>query len=296
MARKRKRKSINKKGGISLQVATLCVSTSLVLVLLGMTLCIALTARNLSDYFKENLTVTVVYEDNVTSQQAKVHCSTLKKERYVSHYDFISKERALKEQTAVLGANPQEFLGENPFAASAEVYLKADYANNDSIKWIVKGLKANKLVSEVTYQQDLMNKVNENLRKIMLVMISLAVLLLFVSYTLISNSVRLAIYARRFTINTMKLVGASWSFIRKPFIRMGMLEGLIAGAVADAVIGACLYGLYNYEPDIALVVTPFVVAVTGISVLFFGVIISTMCVFLSVNRYLRMNANDMYKL
>ena len=141
-----------------------------------------------------------------------------------------------------------------------------------------------------------MDKVNENLNKIMLAMIALAALLLFVSYALISNAVRLAVFARRFTINIMKLVGASWSFIRAPFLRMGVIQGLVAGVLADAVLAVCLVCLFNFEPDVALVVTPMVIAVTGISVLLFGVIISTVCVYFSVNHFLRMNANDMYKL
>ena len=290
-------KKKKKSGGsrIGLQVVTLCISTALVLILLGMVVFTGLTARNLSNYVKENLTVTVMFADNVTDQQAKTSCHKIKKKHYVHHLDYISKEQALKEQTAALGANPAEFLGENPFTPSAEIYLNAECANADSMKWIAKQLKADKLVSEVTYQQDLMNKVNSNLHKVLLVMIALAVLLSFVSFTLISNTVRLGIYARRFTINTMKLVGASWSFIRAPFLKMGALQGLLAAVIADAALAGCIAGLYNFEPDITEVVTVETLVITGVSVVLFGLIITTFCVYVSVNHFLKMKAKDLYK-
>lgn len=292
---KKKKKSYNK-SRFSLQIMTLCISTSLVLILLGMVVFTGLTAHNLSDYVKENLTVTVLFDDNVSSQQAKVVCNKLRKQHYVVRLDYISKEQALKEQTAALGANPAEFLGDNPFTPSAEIYLKADCANADSLKWIAKQIKANKQVAEVTYQQDLMDNVNASLRKIMLVLIVLAALLTFVSFSLINNSVRLTVFARRFTINTMKLVGASWSFIRAPFLKMGVIEGLLAAIVADAALAGCMFGLYNFEPDIMEVVTVETLVITGFSVLLFGIIISTCCVYVSVNRYLKMKTKDMYKM
>lgn len=280
---------------IGLQMVTLCISTALVLILLGMVVFTGLTARNLSNYVKENLTVTVMFADNVSDQQAKVACSKIKKKHYVAKLDYISKEQALKEQTKALGASPAEFLGENPFTPSAEIYLKAECANADSMKWIAKQLKADKQVSEVTYQQDLMNKVNSNLHKLLLVMMALAVLLSFVSFTLISNTVRLGIYARRFTINTMKLVGASWSFIRAPFLKMGALQGLLAAVIADAALAGCIAGLFNFEPDITEVVTAETLVITGVSVVLFGLIITTFCVYISVNHFLKMKAKDLYK-
>lgn len=281
---------------VGLQVITLCISTALVLILLGLVVFTGLTAHNLSNYVKENLTITVVFDDNVSDRQAQQICKTLSARSYVAHLDYISKEQALKEQTKAMGTDPTEFLGENPFTPSAEVYLKANYANADSLKWITKQLKTNRQIAEITYQQDLMDSVNNNLKKIMLVLIVLAALLTFVSFTLISNTVRLTIFARRFTINTMKLVGASWSFIRKPFIKMGILEGLLAAILADAVLAGCVVGLYNFEPEIAEVVTLQTLIITGASVLLFGIVITTCCVYVSVNRYLKMKAKDLYKM
>ena len=267
----------------------------MVLVLLGMVVFSVLAARNLSNYVKENLTVTVMLSEDMTNSEAQQLCQQLRKERYISGLTYISKEQALKEQTAALGANPAEFLGENPFTPSAEIHLIPECANADSMKWIAKQLKADKQVSEVTYEKDLMNKVNKSLRKIMLVMIVIAVLLSFVSYTLISNTVRLGIYARRFTIHTMKLVGASWSFIRAPFLKMGALQGLIAALIADAALAGCIAWLYRFEPDITEVVTVETLVITGVSVVLFGLIITTFCVYLSLNHFLKMKAKDLYK-
>lgn len=281
--------------GRGLQVITLCISTSLVLILLGLVVLIGLTAQNLSDYVKENLTITVMFDDNTTDREAAVVCRKLQTKSYVTHLDYITREQALKEQTQALGTDPSEFLGVNPFVPSAEIHLKADCANSDSLKWIGKQIKAYRQVAEITYPKDLMESVNRNLKKISLVMIVIAVLLTIVSFSLINNTVRLGIFARRFSINTMKLVGASWGFIRRPFIRMAIAEGIVAALMAIVVLGGCSYALFNYEPEITTIVTWQVLAITAAAVLLFGVLISTICVYFSVNRYLRMPTKHLYK-
>lgn len=277
------------------QVVTLCISTSLVLILLGLVVFIGLTAQNLSNYVKENLAITVMFSDNTTDREAAVVCRKLQAKPYVSHLYYITREQALKEQTEALGTDPSEFLGVNPFVPSAEIHLKADCANNDSLQWIGRQIKAYKQVAEITYPKDLMDSVNRNLQKISLIMIAIAILLTFVSISLINNTVRLGIFARRFSINTMKLVGASWGFIRRPFIRMAVAEGVMAALMAIAVLGGCIYALFNYEPDIVNVVTWQVLAITAAAVLLLGVLLSTICVYFSVNRYLRMPTKHLYK-
>lgn len=292
MSKKKKSKKKSKGG---LQVVTLCISTSLVLILLGLVVFTGLTAHNLSAYVKENLTVTVMFNDAVSNREATVVCNKIRTKHYVTKLEYISREQALKEQTKELGTDPSEFLGMNPFVPSAEVHLKADCANADSMAWITKDIKQYKQVEEVSYQKDLMDSVNKNLKKVTLIMLVLAALLTFISFSLINNMVRLGVYARRISINTMKLVGASWSFIRRPFISMAVIEGLIASFVADAVLAGIVYALYDYEPDIVEVVTWEVLAITGASVLCFGILISTLCVFFSVNRYLRMPTRKLYR-
>ena len=279
-----------------LQGVTLCISTALVLILLGMVVFSVLSARNLSAYVKENLTVTMMLGEDITDPEARQLCSELRKQSYISNLTYISKEQALKEQTAAMGTDPSEFIGMNPFVASIELQLKAEYANTDSLKWISKNIKANKRVTDVTYPQDLMDSVNHNLNKINLVLLVLAVLLTCVSFSLINNTVRLGMYARRFTIHTMKLVGASWGFIRRPFLRNAIGIGVLAAVIADGVLASGVYALYSYEPGVMAVVTWQVMAITGGAVFLFGVLITLFCAFFSVNRFLRMKAGDLYKI
>lgn len=293
MAKKRKHKS--RRHG-SLQFVTLCISTSLVLILLGLVVFTVLTAHNLSSYVKENLTVTVMLSDGMTTSESQTLRKKLESKTYTVNTLFLSPEQALKEHIKAMGSDPTDFLGGNPFVGSIEMQLQADYANNDSLKWISKELLANPQITDVTYQKDLMDQVNNNLRKISIVLLILAGLLTFVSFTLISNTVRLSVFARRFTIHTMKLVGASWGFIRWPFIKRALNLGFFAAILADAVLAGGVYALYVFEPDILIVVDWFVMSVTAGCVLLFGLLLTTMCSYLSVNRFLRMKAGDLYKI
>ena len=279
-----------------LQGITLCISTALVLILLGMVVFSVLSARNLSSYVKENLTVTMMLGEDITDPEAGRLCKELGKRPYINHITYISKEQALKEQTAAMGTDPSEFLGMNPFVASIELQLKAQYANTDSLKWISAALKSDKRVTDVTYPQDLMDSVNSNLNKINLVLLVLAVLLTCVSFSLINNTVRLGMYARRFTIHTMKLVGASWGFIRRPFLGNAVGIGLLAALLADGVLAGGVYALYTYEPGVMTVITWQVMAVTGGSVFLFGLLITLLCAWVAVNKFLRMKAGDLYKI
>ncbi len=279
-----------------LQGITLCISTALVLILLGMVVFSVLSARNLSSYVKENLTVTMMLGEDITDPEAGRLCKELGKRPYINHITYISKEQALKEQTAAMGTDPSEFLGMNPFVASIELQLKAQYANTDSLKWISATLKSDKRVTDITYPQDLMDSVNSNLNKINLVLLVLAVLLTCVSFSLINNTVRLGMYARRFTIHTMKLVGASWGFIRRPFLGNAVGIGLLAALLADGVLAGGVYALYTYEPGVMTVITWQVMAVTGGSVFLFGLLITLLCAWVAVNKFLRMKAGDLYKI
>lgn len=278
-----------------LQVVTLCISTSLVLILLGIVIFTVMTARNLSNYVKENLTVTVMLNEKVTMQESVKLCNELNTCPYTSKTTYISPKQALDEHIKSMGADPTEFLGGNPFVGSIEMQLQADYANSDSLVWITKELKRNVKVTEVAYQKDLMDMVNTNLKRVSMVLLVLAALLTFISFALINNTVRLSVFARRFSIHTMKLVGASWAFIRWPFIRRALFEGLLSAVVADGILAGGLYALYMFEPQIALIVDWKVAAVTAGSVLLLGLFITTFCSYLSVNKFLRMKAGDLYK-
>ncbi len=290
---KRTKKQRSRQG---VQGVTMCISTAMVLVLLGMVVFSVLAARNLSEYVRENLTVTVMLGEDITEPEAQRLCQNLKQRPYTKQITYISKEQALKEQTEAMGTDPSEFLGVNPFVASIEMQLRADYANSDSLRRIEKRLKAERSITDVTYPKDLMDSVNRNLQRVNLVLITLAVLLACVSFSLIHNTVRLSMYARRFTIHTMKLVGASWGFIRRPFMCNALVVGLLAAVIADGVLASAIYALYSYEPHVAEIITWQVLALTGGAVVVVGIALTLVCAFFSVNKFLRMTAGDLYKI
>ena len=291
--RKKQYKASNHRG---LQVVTLCISTSMVLILLGFVIFSVLMGKNLSSYVKENLVVTVMMEQDMTNSEAQQICKKLKARPYVKSLNYISKEQALKDASRDLGTNPSEFAGVNPFQPSVEITAKADYANNDSLQWISRELKAFPRVTEVSYQHDLIEQVNQSLAKISIGLLIIAALLTFISFSLINNTVRLGIYARRFSIHTMKLVGASWGFIRAPFLRRAVGVGLVAAVVADGFLAGCIYAWYLHEPDILTVMGWQEFVITGGAVFLFGILITMFCASISVNKFLKMKASDLYKI
>jgi cell division transport system permease protein len=269
----------------------------MVLILLGVVVLSGLTARNLSNYVRENLTVTVMLGDSVSEVEAMQFCTSLQQRHYAKDVVYISKEQALREQTEAMGSDPSEFLGANPFVATLEMRLKGDYANSDSLRQIVSELKQNKRqVAEVAYQEDLTERVNRNLQRVTVVLLALAVLLIIVCYSLISNSVRLSVYSRRFAIHTMKLVGASWSFIRWPFLRRAFTIGVIASLLACVVLGSMVFALYRYQPGTEQMLSFGELAITAIAVFASGFVIMLICTLLSVNKFLRMTAGELYKI
>ena len=278
----------------NMQFITSSISTMLVLLLLGMVVFFVLSANNLSTYVRENIGLTVLVSDDMKQPEALKFQRELNEKAYVKESQYISKEQALKEQTEAMGTDPAEFLGYNPFTASIAIKLNAVYANSDSSAWIEKEILENKKVMEVSYPQDLLDSVNRNLQKVSLFLLGLAALLTLISFALINNTIRLAIYAKRFLIHTMKLVGASWSFIRKPFLIRNLWIGVLAAVMADAVLMTMAYMLVKYEPQLVEIITAQTMLVVMLSVLAFGVLITWMCAYISINKYLRMKASTLY--
>ncbi len=293
---KKRKPDKSRRQRIGLQSVTLCISTAMVLILLGLVVLTGLVGTNLSSRVKENLVVTMMLDQDMTDTEAAQLQKKLRQRPYINQIKYVSKEAALKEGAKELGSDPSEFIGENPFLSSMELTLRADYANNDSLRWIAKELKAVPKVSEIVYQKDLVEAVNTNLAKISLVLLVLAVLLMIVSFSLINNTIRLGIYARRFSIHTMKLVGASWGFIRRPFVRRSMGLGVLAALIACAVLGGFVYALYRYEPEIEMVLGWQELAITAGAVLLFGLLMTAVCAHISVNKFLRMKAGELYRI
>lgn len=281
-------------GLLSTQFITSLISTTLVLVMLGTIVLFVLTARNLSSYVRENINVTILLSDDAQQSDIDALQAKLEKAPYMKSMKYISKERALLDQCNDMGTDPSEFLGFNPFTASMEIKLNAEYANNESLAKIEKELKSNKEVMDVIYQKELMNSVNTNIRKFSVVLLIIAALFTYISFALINNTVRLTIFSRRFLINTMKLVGASWAFIRRPFLNQSFLLGIISAILSDAVILGGVYWLSTYEPEINLVIDWKVMAIVGASVLVFGLLITYLCTYFSLSKYLKMTSNELY--
>ena len=278
----------------NMQALTSCISMMLVLLLLGALVFFVLTARNLSNQVKENINITLLLSDDIKASDIVTTQNTLKKKDYVKSIHYNSKEDALKELSENMGADPSDFLGTNPLTASLELRLKADYATPDSIYWIEKELRQTPKVVDLIYQKEWVDTINGWIAKISLVLLVLAGLLTFVSFALINNTLRLSVYSKRFLINTMKLVGARWGFIRRPFLLKGMTLGLIAAIVADILLYIGYLGLVNVEPAVKEVVTWDILLIVGLSVILFGVLITLICSFFSVNRFLHMKTANMY--
>ncbi len=278
----------------NMQFITSSISTMLVLLLLGMVVFFVMSANNLSDYVRENIGFTILVSDDMKEPEALKFQKELNGKAFVKESQYISKEQALKEQTEAMGTDPAEFLGYNPFTASIEIKLNAEYANSDSIAWIEKLILKNKKVMEVSYPQDLLDAVNRNIQRISMLLLGLAALLTLISFALINNTIRLAIYSKRFLIHTMKLVGASWGFIRKPFLVRNLWIGILAAVLADAVLMGMAYMLVKYEPELIDIVTPQTMLWVLLSVFVFGVAITWMCAYISINKYLRMKASTLY--
>jgi cell division transport system permease protein len=194
-----------------------------------------------------------------------------------------------------MGSDPSEFLGVNPFPATLELQLHSDYANRDSLRWIAAELKKNEKVADVAYQVDLMDSVNRNLAKLNLLLLALAVLLTFVSFSLINNTVRLSVYARRHSIHTMRLVGASWAFIQRPFLSRSLGIGITAAVLAIAMLlGGVLWARKQDFFIQELISTPIIIWMV-ITVLTSALLLSVVCTWLSVNHFLNMRENELYK-
>ena len=289
MPRKRRKVSLR------WQALTSTISTTFVLILMGLVVICALTARQLSESVRESLTVTVMLGDEATNADALAMRKRLERKAWVKDITFISREQALEEQTEAMGTDPTDFLGgENPFTPSLEVHLAADYACTDSLLWISKRLKSNKMVTDVIYQKELVERLNSNLRKVTYVLLGIVGLLLLVTLVLINNTVRLSVYSRRFLIHTMKLVGASWGFIRRPFMLRALWIGLAASVLADGVLLGGIHSLWQYDPTMQAYVTQENAIITAVAVLACGLLLTLLCTFISVSHFLSMREGELY--
>jgi cell division transport system permease protein len=277
-----------------MQAFTNTISTTMVLILLGMVVLLMLTANVIGDSVRENLVVTVVLQEDTPTEEAQALQKKLCGKTYVKSIEYVSKEQALKEHVESMGMDPSEFLEANPFSISMEVSMKADYSNNDSLLWIEKELKETKHVSEVYYQKDLVENLNHNLTRASLILLGIAALLVIVSLSLINSTVKLNVYNHRFIIHTMKLVGAKWSYIRRPFLISSFWIGFTSAIIADAVLFGLIMWAANYDEAILLYVTQQNILIMAGSVMAVGLLITIVCTYVSVTRQLYIKAEKLY--
>ena len=270
------------------------IITTMVLILLGMVLLLTLTANVVGDSVKENLVVTVVLQEDVPTEDALKLQKKLCAKPYVNSIEYVSKEQALKEHVESMGIDPSEFLEANPFPISMEVSMQAEYSNNDSLLWIEKELEENPLVDEVTYQKDLIENLNRNLTYASLILLGIAALLIVVSLSLIYLTVQLIVYNHRFIIHTMKLVGAKWSYIRKPFLINSFWIGLISAILADGTLLGLILWAARYDEAIMQYVTQQNMLIVGGSVLAVGLLITVVCTYVSVTQQLYTKSKRLY--
>ena len=283
-----------KKRTIDIQFVTACISTSLVLVLLGMVTLVILSAKSLSTHVRENLELSLLLNEGISEQEVSRIVKYVEVQPYTKAVDYISKEDILAEQTESMGLDPTEFLGYNPYTASIEIRLKADYANTDSITPIKSRLMRYTQIREISYPSELMDSVNDNIRRISAILLALALILSLISFALINNTIKLTIYSQRFLLHTMKLVGASWGFIRRPFLLRNLAIGIISGILAIGFISGGTFLLLRYEPQMSNLFTLPTLGIVGGIVMLFGVFIALLCAYISINRFLKMKAGELY--
>jgi cell division transport system permease protein len=268
---------------------------SLVLLLLGITGVLLLNANRLSRYVRENIGFSVVLQDDATEADIAWVRKQLDVSPYVRETKFISKEDAERELREMLGEDFVAFLGYNPLPVSIEAKLRYRYANNDSIRVIEKKFKEFKQVKEVSYQKSLINLVNDNINKISAMLLLFSGLLFFVSFAQINNTIRLSIYSRRFLINTMKLVGATRSFITRPFMLKSALHGLVSAIVAMTLLLGLFYLVRNeMGREMVQMITVEVIGILFLCMLAIGVIVGVISTYFAVNKFLDMKTDDLY--
>ncbi|WP_066630531.1 cell division protein FtsX [Labilibacter marinus] len=273
---------------------TTVISIALVLFLLGAVGYLMLNAQRLSNYVKENIGFNIVLKDNVREVEVRRLQKYLDASSYVKATEYIDKDRAAKELQEELGEDFVDFLGYNPLLSSIEVKLFAEYANPDSIKNVEEIFNSFPQVKEVFYQKNLIQKVNENVNKISLVLLTFTFLLLMIATALINNTIRLSIYSKRFLINTMQLVGATKGFIRQPFVSTSIIHGLLGALLANGMLAGGIYVLHHELGGFIGFDNIELIGVLFILVVVLGIFLSLVSTFFAVNKYLRLKTDQLY--
>jgi len=274
---------------------TTIVSISLVLFMLGLLGILILNSKKLSDHVRENIGFSIIMNEGVKEARIMELKKNLDASEFVKYTEYITPEEAAEELQEELGEDFIGFLGYNPLLPSIDLRLNAEYANIDSLKVIEAQLLENSEIKEVYYQESLVEMINANVRRIGIFILVFSVLLLVMATALISNTIRLSVYSKRFLIRTMQLVGATKSFIRTPFILTGILHGLIAALIASTALISILYFLMQEVPELVNLQDFNLFAMLFGFVILTGVIITWLSNLSAVNKYLKAKPEDLYQ-
>ncbi len=275
---------------------TSVISITLVLFTLGFLGLIILHANSLSNYIKENIGFEIIMKPESKEADIVYLQKILDAKKYTKSTEYITREEAARRLSETLGEDFISFLGEenNPLLPSIDVRFNADWANNDSLTIIEQSIMSNDAVKEVYYQKSLVHLINKNIRKISLVLLAVSLLLLTIATALINNTIRLSVYSRRFVIRSMQLVGATQSFIRRPFVVKGVYQGILSGLIALALLSAILAAARENIPELSLLLSPEMMLLLYAFVLLLGMIVSGISTIFAVGRYLNMKQDKLY--
>lgn len=270
------------------------ISISLVLLLVGIAALLLVNARSVSDYFKENMQVSVLMTPDVEEEAAAKFQAELDARPFVKETSLVTREQGTREMAEMLGPDFLSVFESSPIPVSIDVTLKADYVSTDSLAKVKDLLSASPLVDEVVYQQSLVEKLNANLKRISLVLGIFILLLLFISFVLINNTVRLDVYSKRFTIHTMRLVGATKAFIRRPFLGKSVIQGVVAAFLATLMMAVIIYFLKKEFVQVTEVFPPESLAMVTAVMLVAGIVICLVSTFFVVGRLVSLSRNELY--
>ncbi len=270
------------------------ISISLVLFLLGLLGLLVLNSKKVADYFKEQIAITVFLKDSAKEVEITQLKQSLALAEYTKSAEFVSKEDAAKEHQETLGENFIEYLGENPLQNSIDVYILADYVTPQKMEEITTELKEKGFVDDVIYDKPLIAQLTDNVKRISFWILVISGIFTFIAVLLINSSIRLSIYAKRFTIKTMQMVGATKKFIRKPFVWKSVRLGVIGAIVAMIGMGLVLYYLNESFPQLQLLGDKIMLAGLFIFIFLMGVLITWISTFIATQRFLNLRTDDLY--
>lgn len=274
--------------------ASSIISISLVLLLIGVAALLIVNARSVSDYFKENMQLSVLLKQDTTEDQALDYQKSVETMPFIKGTHLVTREEGTAELEEMLGKDFLSVFETSPVPLSLDISLRADYVSADSVAFVRRALGASPLVEEVEYQQSLVETLNDNLAKISMVLGIFILLMLFISFVLINNTVRLNVFSRRFTVHTMQLVGATRAFIRRPFMKAAVAQGLISSVLALAVLAGVLALLRRSFPQLFSVFDTRSMLIVAGTVVLCGVLICVVSTYFVVNKLVSLNKDQLY--